>query len=254
MSITSKENWVSILNAINLKKDECSVLKDLSQYLDKIDDWVVEKDDSGAIKISCALEFDSEDVFSFLVARLGGFFENIETYDFLFEVFVEERGSPSTDVFIAEIPHQVIQIPIKGIEDFSKIEDSSILKRIRSYPNLLHRSAKYRHVNDTMKLLDYGFDVDARTDFGTTSLMKAAEAGKVETVALLLERGSDPRLKTVSGNSALNMADRRFDNDKVKELLIKKIQEIEAESIFDYRSNIEQELSMPPSNQDLFKS
>lgn len=251
MSITSKENWVSILNAINLEKDERSALKGLVQYLDEIDGhWIMEKDVSGAIEISYALGFDSEDIFSFLVVRLDCFFESIEAYDFIFEVSIEEKGGPST----ALRPHHVVRVPIKSVEDFSEIEDSSILKRIRSYPNLLLHAARHWHSNATMKLLDYGFDVNARTDFGTTSLMKAAETGRVETVALLLERGADPSLKTVTGNSALDMADRRFDNDKVKELLVKKIQEIEAEFIFDYRSNIEQELSVSLSNQGLFKS
>ena len=51
-------------------------------------------------------------------------------------------------------------------------------------------------------LLDAGGDINAASDNGTTPLMMAASEGRIEAVALLLQRGADPGRTTDAGRTA----------------------------------------------------
>jgi hypothetical protein len=51
-------------------------------------------------------------------------------------------------------------------------------------------------------LLDAGGDINAASDNGTTPLMMAASEGRIDAVALLLQRGADPGRTTDAGRTA----------------------------------------------------
>ena len=57
-------------------------------------------------------------------------------------------------------------------------------------------------------LLDHGADVNTADHAGLTRLHSAAAVADAEMIALLLERGADPTLKTVGGQTALSLASR----------------------------------------------
>lgn len=69
-------------------------------------------------------------------------------------------------------------------------------------------------------LLEQGVKVDATTEQrGETALMRRAEVGDFETIALLLESGADPSLQDKSGLTALMRAARSRKPRVVKQLL-----------------------------------
>jgi ankyrin repeat protein len=67
-------------------------------------------------------------------------------------------------------------------------------------------------------LLRTGIDVNTRGVTGETPLMAAAEAGSEETARLLLERGADPTITDMDGDTAYDIAVRKG-NDAVAALL-----------------------------------
>ncbi len=55
-------------------------------------------------------------------------------------------------------------------------------------------------------LLDHGADIDAADNDGWTALMTAASRGCEDVVDLLLERGANPALRTLKGETAAELA------------------------------------------------
>jgi ankyrin repeat protein len=55
-------------------------------------------------------------------------------------------------------------------------------------------------------LLEYGADVNARNDTGSTPLHYAASSGCLSLVKLLLKYGGDPRIKNNEGKTPLDVA------------------------------------------------
>ena len=73
-------------------------------------------------------------------------------------------------------------------------------------------------VSVTRELLAAGAKVNDHDKAGATALIQAAANGDSETVALLLEKGADPRARTVTGETPLSMAE-RYHRVQVIELL-----------------------------------
>jgi ankyrin repeat protein len=71
---------------------------------------------------------------------------------------------------------------------------------------VLHLAAEYGGPYLTAKLIDAGFSVSGLDEYQRIPLLKAARSGQVETVKLLLERGSDVNARDVDGLSALHAA------------------------------------------------
>ncbi len=59
----------------------------------------------------------------------------------------------------------------------------------------LHYAATGPHAQTATLLLEHGAQIDARSPNGSTALMMAARYGSEDTVALLLARGANPRLR-----------------------------------------------------------
>ena len=66
----------------------------------------------------------------------------------------------------------------------------------------MHYSALRGHAGVLALLLDAGGDINAASDNGTTPLMMAASEGRIDAVALLLQRGADPGRTTDAGRTA----------------------------------------------------
>lgn len=81
-------------------------------------------------------------------------------------------------------------------------------------PNALHSEMPpilgaifYGHNEAAELLLNEGANANAREPtYGHTALMEAARLGRIDLVRLLLERGADPKAKSIDGRSALDMA------------------------------------------------
>ncbi len=71
----------------------------------------------------------------------------------------------------------------------------------------IHYAASGPSTELTRLLLDRGANVDAVAPNGTTPLMLAAQQGPEATVALLLERGADPRRRNQRGLQAIDFAE-----------------------------------------------
>jgi uncharacterized protein len=80
---------------------------------------------------------------------------------------------------------------------------------------------KHARVEAARLLLDAGGNVNAADKYGYTALMEAASWNNYDDVAFLLERGADPRLKTVNGETVLTVVGISSLNDaKLIRLLI----------------------------------
>lgn len=64
-----------------------------------------------------------------------------------------------------------------------------------------------KHNAEALAIVDAGkFDINFQTDEGYTLLHRAADAGNLEMVQALLERGANPNLKSALGRTAYDMA------------------------------------------------
>ena len=89
---------------------------------------------------------------------------------------------------------------------------SSLEPRGSSGWSPLHCAAYYGNLEMIQILLDYEVDVNAQTDWGTTSLLMASWANfsdpDLRAVRLLLDRGADPNIQPQDGGTALHRASR----------------------------------------------
>ncbi|MBG0859169.1 MAG: ankyrin repeat domain-containing protein [Bacteroidales bacterium] len=69
-----------------------------------------------------------------------------------------------------------------------------------------HEAALNGQINQVIKLLNGGFDVDIRDEDGRTALMYAAFNGHTEILKKLIERGAQVNLRDNYGRTALMMA------------------------------------------------
>ncbi|MCZ6839959.1 MAG: ankyrin repeat domain-containing protein, partial [Alphaproteobacteria bacterium] len=72
--------------------------------------------------------------------------------------------------------------------------------------SVLHAAAEMGRTDAVAAMLDRGIDVDAGSDVGATALSYAASRGHREAVALLLERGADVNARNGVGKTALGLA------------------------------------------------
>jgi hypothetical protein len=70
----------------------------------------------------------------------------------------------------------------------------------------LRIAASRGDIDVVRRYLDDRVEIDFADEYGLTALMSAAFEGRAEVVALLLERGADPRLRHSSGETALDYA------------------------------------------------
>jgi ankyrin repeat protein/HEAT repeat protein len=71
--------------------------------------------------------------------------------------------------------------------------------------SLIYRS-EYGNVDEVVKLLDQGANVNATNESGETPLLKATERGRVKLMRLLIERGANVNAKTKNGQTILGKA------------------------------------------------
>jgi uncharacterized protein len=67
-------------------------------------------------------------------------------------------------------------------------------------------------------LLERGAAIDARCNFGKTSLHWAAENGRTEVVRLLLERGADAHVRDEDGDTPSELGSQRGHHEVVEML------------------------------------
>jgi uncharacterized protein len=72
-------------------------------------------------------------------------------------------------------------------------------------PSLV-RAAKAGRLNTVRRILSRGEDVDVRDRYGRTALMEAVREGHIEVVKLLLENGADIYKRSYSDKSAIDYA------------------------------------------------
>ena len=83
-------------------------------------------------------------------------------------------------------------------------------------------SAVYRNnIDDVIKLIKKGVDLNAKDDRGDCALVCAARLGQMEIIKLLLEHGVNVNVENNEGETALLWACSRGDTEIVKNLLKK---------------------------------
>jgi hypothetical protein len=107
----------------------------------------------------------------------------------------------------------------KAVELFMKAGFSSNARDKYGVP-LLCLAARGKHRAVAEVLLDKGASVDLQSeDRGYSPLMDAAHIGSADLVALFLERGADPNLKSKDGQTALVVAVGRNDVETARLLI-----------------------------------
>eukprot|EP00440_Ansanella_granifera_P014109 gb/GFBE01015334.1/.p1 GENE.gb/GFBE01015334.1/~~gb/GFBE01015334.1/.p1 ORF type:complete len:323 (+),score=89.37 gb/GFBE01015334.1/:1-969(+) len=81
----------------------------------------------------------------------------------------------------------------------------------------LHLASHYGYADDVEKLLDAGFDVNARERSHETPLHMAARAGCIDTAKVLLSRGADPKTRNSFGKTPFSVA--MHSNEALAQLL-----------------------------------
>ena len=82
------------------------------------------------------------------------------------------------------------------------------------------KASKYDRAEEVTALLKQGADIEAKTDWGATSLILASEHGKAdEVVTILLSHGADVQAKDKEGNTSLIYASAYGREEVVKILL-----------------------------------
>lgn len=74
----------------------------------------------------------------------------------------------------------------------------------------LHCAAESGKKEMVALLLDKGADINARNDIQNTPLHEAAWHGHLETVKFLLEKGANPNLTAVDGKTPLALAKKAY--------------------------------------------
>ena len=82
----------------------------------------------------------------------------------------------------------------------------------------LHIMAIWGDVENARTLIEAGAEIDARGEDGFTPLLNAVGQGHVEMVRLLLDSGANPRLATIDGSDAFDLAS-SSDNLEIQQLL-----------------------------------
>ncbi len=85
----------------------------------------------------------------------------------------------------------------------------------------LAMAAQVGDLNEVIRLLNQGTDVNAKANFGNTALMAAALEDHVDVVKALLDKGADVNAKNKNGSTALMAASVHYRVDMVKALLNK---------------------------------
>eukprot|EP00731_Ephydatia_muelleri_P020604 Em0013g331a len=85
----------------------------------------------------------------------------------------------------------------------------------------LRDAAGVGNVEEIVRLLDLGADIDASDGDGGTALMMASVAGHMECVQVLLDKGADVNMQDMWGGTALMMASQAVHMECVQVLLDK---------------------------------
>jgi len=71
---------------------------------------------------------------------------------------------------------------------------------------ILINAAQYGHIGIVELLLNVGADINAKDEYGWSTLMSAADNGHKDVIELLVKAGADVNAKTNGGWSALMLA------------------------------------------------
>ncbi|KAL5505230.1 hypothetical protein EMCRGX_G006632 [Ephydatia muelleri] len=105
----------------------------------------------------------------------------------------------------------------------------------------LMKASEAGHMECVQVLLDRGTDVNKQTWDGGTALMKASEAGHIECVQVLLDKGADVNMQNKDGGTALMKASEAGHIEYVQVLL-------------DKGADINMQNKRPSSLQSVFRS
>jgi uncharacterized protein len=105
-----------------------------------------------------------------------------------------------------------------SFQDFDVLDVNTVGREMETP---LHMACTRAALDDVRILIEGGANVNARTDIGTTPLMRSIYSKNEEIIALLLNAGADPNLASKFGSSALSIAKSGKDLHSVVELLVK---------------------------------
>ncbi len=97
-------------------------------------------------------------------------------------------------------------------EQERKVEDEARVAEEKGLNDLM-LAAAHGDLVRARELIDYGVDVNAKSNIGTTALMYAARNNKMEVLKMLLEAGANPNIKSHGGRTALDYAVQHASDD-----------------------------------------
>ena len=113
--------------------------------------------------------------------------------------FLQDRLKVAEGLMGEELQKELSFIGRMAVEDeYPHLFDEIIRRGFDiSQPNgLLHVACACRDLEMAKRLIDMGADVNELSEFGTTSLMEAADYGFLAGVQILLEQGADPNIRS----------------------------------------------------------
>ena len=137
---------------------------------------------------------------------------------------------------VDECSYASIVEKFRGINDrlINSLVDETIVKLDKTVANkLLIYAAMKGQASVVEKLLEYGAEIDARNEAGTTALMLAADCGQASVVEKLLEYGADINARNETGTTALM-------------IVVNSRQASVVEKLLKYGAEIDEEMKLAP--------
>jgi hypothetical protein len=132
---------------------------------------------------------------------------------------IEPRAVKLRGFCVNERVHSVADIK-EFLSSVSREDARKIInKGNRNGKTPFHHACQFRSTPDAIQLLiDYDADVNKTTRRGHTALIYACGRGRTQTVQTLLSAGAKIKVRAVTGDDAISMAEGRVDETVIEEL------------------------------------